>query len=123
MSITRTLQRRRQRRVWRVRNQVRRSAASRLRLSVFRSNKHIYAQVIDDQNGVTIACASTSEPALREQLPNGGNTGAAQEIGKTIAERCLKAGVSEVVFDRGPYKYHGRVAALAEGARAAGLQF
>ena len=123
MSITGTLQRRKQRRVWRVRNQIRRPATGRLRLSVFRSNKHIYAQVIDDQSGVTVACASTSEPGLREQVPNGGNTEAAQVVGKTIAERCLQKGVTEVVFDRGAYRYHGRVAALAEGARGAGLQF
>jgi large subunit ribosomal protein L18 len=94
-----------------------------LRLSIFRSNKHIYAQVIDDESRTTVACASTSELRLRGQLPNGGNTGAAQVVGKIIAERCLQKGVSEVVFDRGPYKYHGRVAALAEGARGAGLQF
>ncbi len=123
MSVLRSLQNRRQRREWRVRNQVRRSANGRLRLSVTRSNKHISAQVIDDAQGVTLVSASTSEKDLRGQLKNGGNTEAATVIGKALAERCLKKGISEVVFDRGAYRYHGRIAALANGAREAGLQF
>lgn len=123
MSITGTLQRRRQRRVWRVRNQIRRAATGRLRLTVFRSNKHIYAQIIDDSQGATLASASTGEADIRQQFPNGGNTEAATAVGKRLAERCLAKGVTEVVFDRGPYKYHGRIAALASGAREAGLQF
>lgn len=123
MSITKTLHRRRQRRTWRVRNQVRRSACGRLRLSVFRSNKHISAQVIDDMSGKTIAAASSMEKQLRDQLPNGGNVAAATIVGKRLGERCVKQGISEVVFDRGQYRYHGRIAALADGAREAGLQF
>ena len=123
MAITKTLQRSRQRRTWRVRNQVRRSASGRLRLSVFRSNKHISAQVIDDASGQTVAAASSTEKDLRGQLKNGGNVGAATVVGKTIGERCAQKGIAEVVFDRGQYRYHGRVAALADGARAAGLQF
>lgn len=123
MSITKTLQRSRQRRTWRVRNQVRRSASGRLRLSVFRSNKHISAQVIDDASGKTVAAASSTEKDLRGQLKNGGNVDAATVVGKTLGERCASKGITEVVFDRGQYRYHGRVAALADGARAAGLQF
>ena len=123
MSITKSLQRSRQRRTWRVRNQVRRSASGRLRLSVFRSNKHIAAQVIDDASGKTVASASSSERDLREQLKNGGNVEAATIVGKKLGERCVQQGIIEVVFDRGQYKYHGRVAALADGAREAGLQF
>ena len=123
MSITKSLQRSRQRRTWRVRNQVRRSASGRLRLSVFRSNKHISAQVIDDASGKTVAAASSAEKDLRGQLKNGGNVVAATVVGKTIGERCAQKGITSVVFDRGQYKYHGRVAALADGAREAGLQF
>ena len=123
MSITKSLQRSRQRRTWRVRNQVRRSASGRLRLSVFRSNKHISAQVIDDASGQTVASASSTEKDLRGQMKNGGNVDAATVVGKTLGERCTQKGITEVVFDRGKYRYHGRVAALADGARAAGLQF
>lgn len=123
MSITKSLQRRRQRRTWRVRNQVRRSANGRLRLSVFRSNKHISAQVIDDLSGKTIAAASSAEKELRAQFKNGGNVVAATVVGKKLGERCSLQGITEVVFDRGEYKYHGRVAALADGARESGLQF
>lgn len=123
MSITKTLHRRRQRRTWRVRNQVRRSASGRLRLSVFRSNKHISAQVIDDSSGQTIVAASSTEKDLREQLKNGGNVTAATAVGKRLGERCAQKGITTVVFDRGQYKYHGRVAALADGARESGLQF
>ena len=123
MSITKNLQRSRQRRTWRVRNQVRRFASGRLRLSVFRSNKHISAQVIDDASGKTVVAASSVEKDLREQLKNGGNVEAATVVGKKLGERCAQQGITEVVFDRGQYKYHGRVAALADGAREAGLQF
>lgn len=123
MSITKSLQRSRQRRTWRVRNQVRRFASGRLRLSVFRSNKHISAQVIDDASGRTVASASSTEKDLREQLKNGGNVEAATVVGKKLGERCAEHGITEVVFDRGQYKYHGRVAALANGAREAGLLF
>jgi large subunit ribosomal protein L18 len=123
MAITKTLQRSRQRRMWRVRNRVRRAANGRLRLSVFRSNKHISAQVIDDASGQTVAAASSAEKNLRGQLKNGGNVNAATVVGKALGERCAQKGITDVVFDRGQYRYHGRVAALADGARAAGLQF
>lgn len=123
MSSTKSLQRRRQRRTWRVRNQVRRAASGRLRLSVFRSNKHISAQVIDDSSGKTVVAASSVEKELRGQLKNGGNVAAAAVVGKRLGERCVQKGIATVVFDRGQYRYHGRVAALAEGAREAGLKF
>lgn len=123
MPNTKNLHRSRQRRTWRVRNQVRRTASGRLRLSVFRSNKHICAQVIDDQSGRTIAAASSTEQCLREKLKSGGNVEAAGIVGRMLGERCALHGVIDVVFDRGQYRYHGRVAALADGARAAGLQF
>ncbi|HLI57470.1 MAG TPA: 50S ribosomal protein L18 [Actinomycetota bacterium] len=94
--------------------------AERPRLAVFRSNKHIYAQVIDDTTGRTLAAASTAEPALRA-----GGTGtveAAKKVGELIGERAKSAGIERVVFDRGGFRYHGRVAALCDGARAAGLE-
>jgi large subunit ribosomal protein L18 len=105
---------------------IRRSLAAnsgRLRLSVFRSSEQIYAQVIDDSKGVTVASASSLEKAMREELKTGANIEAAKKIGLAIAERAKAAGVSEVVFDRGGYLYHGRVKALAEGAREGGLDF
>jgi large subunit ribosomal protein L18 len=95
----------------------------RPRLSVFRSSKQIYAQVIDDEKGVTIVAASSLEKAMRETLKTGANVEAARTIGKELAERATKAGVKQVVFDRGGYMYHGRVKALAEGAREGGLDF
>lgn len=123
MSITKALHRSRQRRTWRVRNKVRRSASGRVRLSVFRSNKHISAQIIDDASGRTIVACSSCEKDLREHLKNGGNIEAALVVGRKLGERCVEKGITEVVFDRGKYRFHGRVAALAEGARVAGLQF
>ncbi len=107
----------------RVRRAVRKAANGRLRLSVFRSSKHIYAQVIDDTGGRTLAAASSLDKGLREKLKNGADTAAAGEVGKLVAERAIAAGVSEVVFDRGRYLYHGRVKALADGAREGGLKF
>jgi large subunit ribosomal protein L18 len=95
----------------------------RPRLSVFRSSKQIYAQIIDDEHGRTLAAASSLEKAMREQLKTGATVEAARIVGKEIAERAKKAGVGKVVFDRGGYMYHGRVKALAEGAREGGLQF
>lgn len=123
MSIVGRLKKSRQRRVWRVRNVIRRTASDRVRLTVFRSNKHIYVQVVDDVVGTTLVAVSTAETAIRSILPNGGNVEAARSIGKLAGERCLAKGISDVVFDRGGYKYHGRVAAIAEGAREAGLNF
>lgn len=120
-----------QRRSYRTRNKIRRvnieqnaKREVRPRLSVFRSGKQIYAQIIDDVKGVTVAAASTLEGDLKEKLKKGGaNTEAATEVGKLVAARAKKAGVEKVVFDRGRYIYHGRVKALAEGAREGGLQF
>src|SRR6187549_2987617 len=99
------------RRQVRVRNSVKRAANGRLRLSVFRSSKHIYAQVIDDAKGATLAAASSMEKTLRDGGKTGANIEAAQAVGKLVAERALKGGVKEVVFDRGSYLYHGRVKA------------
>ena len=112
-----------QRRVNRVRRAIRRSANGRPRLSVYRSSKQIYAQVIDDGQGLTLASASTMEKDLRGELKSGADTAAAAKVGELVAKRALEAGVTEVVFDRGRYLYHGRVKALADGAREGGLQF
>ncbi len=111
------------RRKRRVRNAISKNAGSRPRLSVFRSGKHIYAQVIDDAQGVTVAAASTLEKDMRSSLKNGCTTSSATEVGKLLAERAKKAGVAEVVFDRGGYRFHGRVKALADAARENGLSF
>lgn len=113
----------RQRRKFRVRNKIRRSLHGRPRLSVFRSNKHMYAQVIDDVTGRTLASASTVESDLFGAGKYAGNKDAAAKVGQVIAERAKAAGIEAVAFDRGTYQYHGRVAALAEAARAGGLQF
>jgi large subunit ribosomal protein L18 len=117
----RRILRQRQRRAIRVRNRVKRDA-TRPRLSVFRSHKHIDAQIIDDAAGRTLAAASTRDGQLRETVRYGGNKTAAAAVGKAIAQRALEAGIQEVVFDRRDYKYHGRVAALADAAREAGLK-
>jgi large subunit ribosomal protein L18 len=111
------------RRSRRIRHTLKRAANGRARLSVFRSSRHIYAQVIDDQAGKTVAAASTLDTDLKGALAKGSDRAAAQAVGKLVAERALKAGVKEVVFDRGGYLYHGRVKALAEAAREAGLNF
>jgi len=95
----------------------------RPRLCVHRSLSHIYAQMIDDRNGRTLAAASSVDKSIRQQIKGGGNLAAAKIVGKEIAERARKAGIEQVVFDRGGYKYHGRVRALAEAAREAGLKF
>jgi large subunit ribosomal protein L18 len=118
----RTIDRQRQRRQFRVRKRIR-GTAGRPRLTVFRSHKHMYVQLIDDGAGRTLAAASTGEKDLRGQLRYGGNRTAAEAVGKAIAERALAAGIKQVAFDRGCSKYHGRVAALAAAARAAGLDF
>jgi large subunit ribosomal protein L18 len=107
----------------RTRVALRKAAHGRPRLSVFRSSKHIYAQVIDDQAGQTLAAASTIDPELRSELKTGADQKAAEQVGKLIAARAKSAGVDTVVFDRGAYRYHGRVKALAEAARASGLAF
>jgi large subunit ribosomal protein L18 len=111
------------RRKARIRRAIVANAGGRPRLSVFRSSKQIYAQVIDDEQGRTIAAASSIEKAMREALKTGANVEAARRVGKELAERAKKAGIERVVFDRGGYMYHGRVKALAEGAREGGLDF
>ena len=111
------------RRTEKVRRAIRRAAAGRVRLSVFRSSKHIYAQVIDDTKGETLASASSLEKDLRGSLKTGADIAAAKAVGKLLAERAGAQGVSTVVFDRGGYLYHGRVKALAEAAREGGLKF
>ena len=107
----------------RVRRAIAANGGGRPRLSVFRSSQQIYAQVIDDSKGVTLAAASSLEKEMREALKTGANVEAARRVGLEIAERAKKAGVAKVVFDRGGYMYHGRVKALAEGAREGGLDF
>ena len=112
-----------ERRQGRVRGVLRRAARERKRLSVFRSSKHIYAQVIDDDRGITLVSASSIEKATRESLKTGASVDAAKAVGKLIAQRAQEKGVKDVVFDRGGYIYHGRVKALADAAREAGLNF
>lgn len=113
----------RERRKRRLRFSLRQKSGGRLRLSVFRSQKQIYAQIIDDTRGVTLCAASTLEKALREKLRTGADREAAAAVGALIAERARALGIEKVVFDRGAYLYHGRVKALADAARAGGLEF
>ena len=122
MDHARTILRKRIRRRYRVRKPLK-GTAERPRLSVFRTHKHIYAQIIDDASGKTLAAASSVDRQLRDSVGFGGNKQAAEVIGKAVAERAKAAGVTQVCFDRGSFKYHGRVAALADAARAAGLDF
>ena len=96
---------------------------TRPRLCVFRSNKHIYAQIVDDSKGTTLTAASTLDADAKGQLKNGGNIAAAKAVGKMVAERALQKGINAVLFDRGGYIYHGRIKALADAAREAGLKF
>ena len=102
---------------------LRKKGGGRPRLSVFRSSKHIYAQIIDDVKGATLAAASSLDTDLKAALKTGADTAAAARVGKLIAERALQAGITQVVFDRGGYIYHGRVKALADAAREGGLSF
>ena len=111
------------RRKARVRRAIRKAANGRPRLSVYRSSKQIYAQVIDDARGHTVAAASSLDKDLREKLKTGADVAAAKEVGRLVAERAVGAGVKEVVFDRSGYLYHGRVKALADAAREGGLNF
>ena len=122
MAHARTILRQRLRRRRRVRKPLR-GTSERPRLSVCRTSKHIYAQVIDDATGKTLASASSVDREIRGSVAFGGNKQAAEVIGKAVAERAKAAGVTQVCFDRGSFKYHGRVAALADAARAAGLEF
>jgi large subunit ribosomal protein L18 len=118
----RLVQTRRLRRQRHVRNRLS-GTPERPRLAVFRSSKHIYAQMINDQTGTTLIAASTMEPEIKSQVKYGGNKAAATVVGRLVAERAKKAGIDKVCFDRRSYKYHGRIAALAQAARDAGLQF
>jgi large subunit ribosomal protein L18 len=111
------------RRKAKVRRDIRRAAGGRVRLSVFRSSKHIYAQVIDDIKGVTLVSASSMEKPMRGSLKTGADIEAAKAVGKLVAERATAKGVKDVVFDRGGYLYHGRIKALADAAREGGLKF
>ena len=122
MNHEKAILRQRERRAFRVRKRTR-GDATRPRLCVFRSHKHTYAQIIDDEAGRTLAAASTAEKDLSSEIKFGGNKTAAQAVGKAIAQRALAAGVKQVAFDRGGCAYHGRVAALADAAREAGLSF
>ena len=112
-----------QRRARRNRHAVKSNANGRLRLSVFRSNEHIYAQVIDDTKGVTLASASTVDKEIKKDLKSTASSEAAVKVGELVAKRAIEAGVKEVFFDRGRFVYHGRVKALADAARSGGLQF
>lgn len=111
------------RRKRRVRSNLKANSEGRVRLCVHRSSKHIYAQVIDDARGHTLVAASTLEKELKGKLKTGADKAAAAAVGKLLAERAVKAGLNQVVFDRGGYRYHGRIKALADGAREGGLNF
>lgn len=106
----------------RVRKKIQGTTA-RPRLNIFRSSKHMYAQIIDDVKGITLVAASTNDKELRASLGNGGNVDAAKQVGELVAKRAKAQGIDKVVFDRGGYLYHGRVQALADAAREAGLEF
>jgi large subunit ribosomal protein L18 len=112
----------RQRRRFRVRQRIR-GSAQRPRLAVFRSHRNLLCQIIDDMNGKTLVAVGTKDKDVRTNVAYGGNKTAAQAVGKLLAEKAIAAGIKEVAFDRGHYKYHGRVAALANAAREAGLSF
>ena len=122
MDHARTILRQRQRRRYRVRRHLR-GTAERPRLAVFRTSKHIYAQIIDDAAGRTLVSASTMDKNLRDSVGFGGNQTAAAAVWQEVATRAKAAGISKVCFDRGAFRYHGRVAALANAAREAGLEF
>ena len=112
-----------ERRKRRTRHRLRKTERIKPRLSVFRSSKHIYAQIIDDKTGTTLASASSLDKDLKGSLKTGADSSAAAEVGKLVAKRAAEKGIGEVFFDRGGYKYHGRVKALADGAREGGLSF
>jgi len=115
------INRQRRNRAYRVSNLVKRFSSDRPRLCVFRSSSHIYAQIIDDEQGKTIVAAGTMDKDVKKSVKNGGNCAAAETVGTTIASKALAAGVTKVAFDRHGFKYHGRVKALADAARTAGL--
>ncbi|MFW6238179.1 MAG: 50S ribosomal protein L18 [Halanaerobiales bacterium] len=112
----------RKRRHQRIRNKIT-GTLDRPRMNVYRSNQNIYVQIIDDLSGHTLVSASTVDPAIRDSIDNGGNKEAARKVGELVAERALEEDIDQVVFDRGGYKYHGRIKTLAEAAREKGLQF
>ena len=118
-----TVKDRTERRKATVRRAVKLAGGGRARLSVFRSSKHIYAQVIDDVKGVTLAAASSLEKDMRGSMKTGANVAAAKAVGKLVAERAAQKGIKDVVFDRGGYLFHGRIKALADAAREGGLKF
>jgi large subunit ribosomal protein L18 len=118
-----TVKDRGERRTARVRRIIKRATSGRARLSVFRSSKHIYAQIIDDAKSETLAAACSLDKDLRGSLKTGANVDAAKAVGKLVAERALGKGIKDVIFDRGGYRYHGRVKALADAAREGGLNF
>ena len=120
MNKNKAINKQRSRRSRHVRNKLR-GTSDRPRLSILRSHKHVYCQIIDDSIGKTLASASTRDKDLKGEFKYGGNSSAAQIVGKALAERAIAAGVKQVRFDRGHYKYHGRIAALADAAREAGL--
>jgi large subunit ribosomal protein L18 len=122
MAQQKRIQERRERRKFRVRNKVR-GTTERPRLSVFRSSKHIYAQLIDDHSGQTLAAVSSCGKEVAKEVPYGGNVKAAKEVGKKLADAAKAKGISKAAFDRGSYRYHGRIKALADAAREGGLQF
>ena len=122
MNLQKAKKKQQQRRRWHVRNRMR-LQSTRLRLCVYRSNKHISVQIIDDKVGQTLVAASSTQAATRGELPHGANIKAAVLVGKKIAELAKEKGIEEVAFDRGHYKYHGRIKALADAAREAGLKF
>lgn len=107
----------------RIRTKLRLVNSGRPRLTVHRTNKHIYAQIIDDVKAITIASASTLEKGTKENLKNGGNVSAAEQVGKMLADKATKLGIKDVIFDRSGYRYHGRIKALADAARTNGLEF
>ena len=115
------INRQRRNRAFRVSNLVKRFSSDRPRLCVFRSNSHIYAQIIDDEQGKTLVSAGTLDKDMKNSVKNGGNCAAAETVGTTLASKALAAGVTKVAFDRHGFKYHGRVKALADAARGAGL--
>lgn len=121
MKLQKRIEKQRKRRRFRVRNRIKRDS-TRPRLSVFRSHRHFYAQIIDDEAQRTLVAASTLENKLRDEVSYGGNKDAAAAVGKVVAQRALEAGIKEVTLDRCQYKYHGRVAALADAAREIGLK-
>lgn len=122
MRLQKRISNQRKRRTFRVANRIKRDS-TRPRLCVFRSLKHMYAQIVDDEAGRTLVSASTVDKQLRQEVAKGGNKEAAAAVGRVIAQRAIQAGITQVAFDRRSYRYHGRVAALADAARASGLQF